>query len=1624
MKTCRQYQDELLEQLYGLLEDAESAELDRHLAGCPECRRAAEQSRRDRETLGRAARMEDAKMSFQPPEPFLARPIGATWSAKLRLLAAAALVLLVFGLAVYGYDAARTRSIDAGYTRLIVQGPSVIVPGAPRTFQVKTQTPAGLDREVLVNYRLVSPAGQTVSSGQVYSAGSAGISFPVSLEIPTGSRLEVSAEGLDEQAAGSLQMQVAPKRYVVQLSTDKPMYKPGEAVRFRALALERYGLRPDREHQVAFTIRTPQGAVAWQNWVATSRGVAADLFPVDPGLPGGEYTLEAASAEGLFAPEKRSFTVRAYRLPRLKKELKFVRESYGPGETASATLSVERTEGGPAALAKLTITATVDGKEVYQGKAAANLGGAATIEFALPKEIERGEGLLSVAIDDGGTIETAAKPIPIALKKLDVEFFPEGGELVAGLASRCYFTARTTLGKPAALKGWVVDGSGSKVAKVETVHKGLGAFELTPKAAAKYKLLIEEPKDIAGEHVLPAAKAAGVVLGCGKGVTGPGEELPLVIAATAEQSALAVAVYCRGTLVGQDTLTAAAGENRLSLKIDPSAHGVLTVTVYDRSVTPVAERLVYRKSDRKLNVKMDYGLGEFAPGQKVRVALKTTDESGAPVPAALGVSVVDEGLLKMAAEDAPSMVTHFMLATEVGKPKDLEEADFYLAEGAKSAQALDLLLGTQGWRRFAWIDPSQFVQKHGDDAKHLLAMAGYGAGPAVSDNLGRINAQYRAQLDQHQETVGAWKSAVKVGIVLFVLLGLVMLLAAIPSPRVRKVAFSVATATAGVAIVVGLLGHAGLGVRGQAGFAPGETKVLALIQRDVMARNEPRPVEDMARLRKAAAEKPASRGAEDAIADVPLDGLGFVGAIGVAGGAPAKAEELAEADHFEVLKDADKEVGAKKRWHRVDGRLLARVYAHAWQKQADGARRDFTETLFWNPLLVTDERGHAEISFDLCDSVTTFLVRADAHSGAGRLGAGAGKVVSRIPFYMEPKLPVELTFGDRVDLPLAVVNATREEMGVRVGFKFPAELFKLSGEAEQKLELGAEKRGRLYFPFEVVGKSGEAKLLFNGAGGLLEDKVERSIPVVPYGFPKEFAKSGILEKQESFELAMPGEVVPGTLKVQLKVYPSPLATLQGGEEGMLQEPGGCFEQASSTNYPNVMVLQYMGEQRTGDPKIAARAKQVLDRGYKLLAGYECKQKGYEWFGGDPGHEALTAYGLMEFKDMAAVYGVDSGMVERTRRWLLARRDGKGGFGRNSRALDSFGRAPQDITDAYITWAVTEAGQAQGIGKEVEHTGETAAKSEDPYLVALAANALANAGQDPKPLLQKLAAAQAKDGSLTGKSMSITGSTGPNLTAETTALAALAWMRAPAFSANVISAIEWLNKNRQASGRYGATQATILVLKALTAYAKTSAAPDEDGSVGVYNDGKEVGRFDFTKEHRGPINVTGLEAQLHAGTNKLRLTLSTKKVMPYTLAVNYTTPRPPSDEKCAVRLTTALAKAKVAAGESVRVDVTVKNITDGGLAMTTAIIGLPAGLIVRADELKELVKQGKADFYETRNREVILYWRQMAPNAEAKVALNPVAEIPGSFAAPASRAYLYYSDDLKWWVEPLKVEIAR
>ena len=145
-----------------------------------------------------------------------------------------------------------------------------------------------------------------------------------------------------------------------------------------------------------------------------------------------------------------------------------------------------------------------------------------------------------------------------------------------------------------------------------------------------------------------------------------------------------------------------------------------------------------------------------------------------------------------------------------------------------------------------------------------------------------------------------------------------------------------------------------------------------------------------------------------------------------------------------------------------------------------------------------------------------------------------------------------------------------------------------------------------------------------------------------------------------------------------------------------------------------------------------------------------------------------------------------------------------------------------MTDAYITWALSESGQS-GIDAEVKHSIELGRKSDDAYVVALAAATALNANQqdEGRKLLEKLAKAQADDGHLDSRQGSITRSGGQSLQVETTALAALAWLKSPEFAVQAEKAVKWIVAHRQGGGGFGSTQATILALKALVEHAKAN-----------------------------------------------------------------------------------------------------------------------------------------------------------------------------------------------------------
>ncbi len=723
-------------------------------------------------------------------------------------------------------------------------------------------------------------------------------------------------------------------------------------------------------------------------------------------------------------------------------------------------------------------------------------------------------------------------------------------------------------------------------------------------------------------------------------------------------------------------------------------------------------------------------------------------------------------------------------------------------------------------------------------------------------------------------------------------------------------------------------------------------------------------------------------------------------------------------------------------------RFPIRQYAHQHRKSASDVRQDFAETLYWQPMLITDSTGKATIRFDLSDSVTTFRVNVDGHTSEGRIGSGGGEVTSRLPFQIEPKLPLEVTTGDRIDLPIAVINATEGDLAVGLSLSTD-QAIKSDGDTTRLLSLSGNERTRQHISLRVVEGSAETDSIIEirgTAGGSLSDTVRRPIHVSPAGYPARESLAGVLNQRAKLRLPIPRNIVDGSLAVTVRAYPSPLADVMSGIESILREPNGCFEQTSSTNYPNTMALLYLKENEIANPELSRRARGMLDRGYQKLTSFECEHRGYEWFGSDPGHEALSAFGLMQFTDMARVMQVSDEMVARTRKWLMSRRNGEGGFQRNPRHLHVWS-VQQEIVNAYVLWAISEADVAAGhdqraaseLAEELDALTRVAGQSDDPYLIALSAAALMNVKRtsDGEALLQKLTKLQAQDGGLQGKT-TVTSSGGISLKMETTAIAALAWIKSPRFLPQARAATKWITANRQGNAGFGSTQATVLALKALVAMSSHAQGLSGGGLLQVLLRGEVIGQASLPPQPRSgsTVEIKGLGTHLQDAESNVEIELvaPSAEQLSYTIDVAYHAITPNSDDACPVKLATSLAgkidaDGRAIAGDTFTVKTRMENVTDSGQPMTIAIIGLPGGVEPVAADLDELQEAGTFDFYELRGREVIFYWRTIEPRAIKEVDFTVTATIPGKYTGPASRAYLYYTAEQKHWIEPLAVEIA-
>ncbi len=694
---------------------------------------------------------------------------------------------------------------------------------------------------------------------------------------------------------------------------------------------------------------------------------------------------------------------------------------------------------------------------------------------------------------------------------------------------------------------------------------------------------------------------------------------------------------------------------------------------------------------------------------------------------------------------------------------------------------------------------------------------------------------------------------------------------------------------------------------------------------------------------------------------------------------------------------------------------------------ANQPRDDFRRTLYWNGHVQTDAQGEATLRFPTSDALTSFRLTVEGLSRRGLPGRAETVIFTQKPLALQARLPVQLIAQDTLRLPLTVLNHSPQAMTAELSYRIPDALAALE-ELPTRLDLAAGESRTLYLPLRVVAARGDGRLEVRLAAGGFSDAVAQTLRIVPRGYPLEQAFSG-QQMAAQYQTAFP-HLVPGSLRGRLTVFPNVGGELLSGLAGMLRQPRGCFEQITSSTYPNLLVLNYLEQTEQVDPALRQRALDLIAAGYRQLTAYECQDGGYEWWGKGPGHEGLTAYGLMEFVDMAKVWdGVDAQMVKRTADWLLSRRDGEGRFLRNPKAAHQFGLADEATMSLYITWALTEAGY-RNLPREIDYAYQTARRSQRPYQLGLAANTLMNVGRraEARELLALLQGQQQPQGQWvhTVAQRSAPGSQGQSLTVETAALVLMALLKDPHGDlATMQRTAAYLRRARSTFGTYGNTNGTVLALRALVAFAEFSREVKTDGRVEVWVAGQRVAQADYQAGRKEPLVLDSLARFLSGAQQQVELRFAdTETPLPYTLGLTWHTSLPASDSACAVGLTLDMTQTALGMGETARLTARVQNRTDQGQASPIARLALPAGLSWQPWQLKKLVEEEQVAFYEIFDQELVLYWRDLAPGAAKTIRLDVKAEVPGQYAAAASQAYLYYQDELRSWVALPKITIRR
>lgn len=1397
--------------------------------------------------------------------------------------------------------------------------------------------------------------------------------------------LHIRADTGDDADAVTRKVKLArPLRIMV--SPDKPVYQPGQTIQVRCLAMNVGNRRPAAAQAVVFTVADPKGTVIFKQRDATSRfGIASMRCALADEIIHGLYTITCTIGDTESAA---TVDVKPYVLPKFRIDSTLDKPYYTPADQVRGSVHAAYFFGKPVdggALDVKLVGRDVSEHVIADTRVTTDADGRATFALRLPSrlhgnETNSGDARLELQLtltDAAGQTQSRSRDVLVTTRPLRVQLIPEAGTLVKGLENRIYLYAHYADGQPAAAEVSIAGVDQT----LRTGELGVTSFLFRPQDdETKLTVRAVDDRGVVGRTDVTldvGRQPHDFVLRTDKAVYTAGELMTLTGFGGGNQP-IYIDLIRSGQTIFTDVMPIEQGRGYLAVDLPPDASGTYELVTYrfgHRGLPIRKRRVVYVQQANDVNIDVALDRKTYRPGERATLQLQLTDAQGSPLPGAISLAAVDEAVFHVLPQKPGMEATFFDLDRELMEP----------------------VMTVYPWSAAMALDAPA-------EQKRTFGQAIFSASAARGNDLERVL--------QHYVEIGMFDAQYAD-----------MIREATTNPYIRE------------HYIPQLVEYGELSPElANLILNDGNTYSLSFDSYPAKARQAQQVKRNATQtLNKLWTALLFTMGAVAFVwillkssnlitALVSLMTLAFV--IGLLlpalGAARRTARQMQEVTALRGL--AQSEIMAKQQGQTYDNMTAAGLDA---SPAALRVREWFPETLLWRPELITDDAGRVSLDVDLADSITTWRLNASAVTADGKLGGHEAAINVFQPFFVDLDLPVALTRGDAVDIPIVIYNYLDTEQTVELTVKASDWFERRDDGGAMRVTLAPNAVTSAHLPITAI-KVGKHDLEVTARAGGAADAIRKQVTVEPDGAPMTRTFNGTLSDDADLTFHIPQSVIDGSIVATLKLYPSTFSQVVEGLEGIFQKPYGCFEQTSSTTYPNVLALDYLKRTGRDAPDVTAKARQYIHLGYQRLLSFEVDGGGFDWFGNPPANVTLTAYGLMEFRDMARVHDVDPDLIQRTRAWLLEKRQTDGSWTTTGRfnVGDNLG------TTAYVAWAVFDGDRSRSAetwNYLVRVDPNTIDNAHTVALVAIALLAMNPDSAAVRPWLARLANMAQHDDKLTywplsrGRHTTFYGS-GHAGNIETTALAVMAIVRSGQYPNLANRALPWLIEQKDGSGTWHSTQATVLALRALLAGTSAPIGEDKPRHVRWHVNDGEAQAIHIDADQGEVMKQIDLSPVVASGGNRINLTELTDTAMTYQLAVRWHVPQLQTDAAQALSIDVTYDRTELRTGDTVTATATVTNHQRRAAPMLIVDLPIPPGFEPDRAAINQWVTRGDAAKVQFTPRQIIVYLRQLSGETTLQLSYPLRATMPVDAAAPAAKAYEYYDPAVEARSEPARLRV--